>query len=329
VGQPAPVTTKVGVFIGGESTPRPVKLELGSTYEFRVVLRARRPGHWRTHVQLSGETGGPIPGPSQYIDIVGKMADFTDLIKILDGTTVDIETYGLGEIYLWHLLWAVAAVAWCFYWFRKRGLLGRFVAAASGKAEEITPRERLVGAVTLATILGVVIIFYATTVSNYPNTIPLQGGNDTEPIAEAPSPIKIMYLGGTYKVPGRELVANFKITNEAKEAVRIGEFSTTGLRFLNPDVYTTRVDYPNYLVVERGLSLSDNSPIQPGETKEIAVTVQDARWDAERLSSLAYDVDSSFAGLLFFNTPSGTRYPVEIGGPANPKFLEPMRYRGK
>jgi hypothetical protein len=26
-------------------------------------------------------------------------------------------------------------------------------------------------------------------------------------------------------------------------------------------------------------------------------TIQDARWDTERLSGLAYDVDSSFAGI--------------------------------
>jgi len=74
-------------------------------------------------------------------------------------------------------------------------------------------------------------------------------------------------------------VTNFKITNEGKEAVRIGEFATAGLRFLNPDVFTTKVDYPDYLLAERGLSLSDNSPIRPGETNDISITVQDARWD--------------------------------------------------
>jgi len=116
-------------------------------------------------------------------------------------------------------------------------------------------------------------------------------------------------------------VANFRITNEGKEAVRIGEFNTAGLRFLNPDVYTTKVDYPDYLLADRGLTLSDNSPIQPGETKEITVTVQDARWDTERLSGLAYDVDSSFAGVLFFFTASGTRYPMEVGGSVIPTFL--------
>ncbi len=69
------------------------------------------------------------------------------------------------------------------------------------------------------------------------------------------------------------------------------------------------------------MSLSDNSPIAPGETRDIAVTIQDARWDTERLSGLAYDVDSSFAGVLFFFTPSGARYPMEVGGSVIPTFM--------
>ena len=325
-GQPGAVANREAVFVGGQFTPRSMQLEVGKTYEFRMVLRARRPGHWHTHVQLSVETGGPIPGPGQYVDIKGNFADFNDPVKLLNGTTVDIETYKLGNIYLWHLLWYVAGVVWIAYWFSKRGLIGRFVAVASGKGEEIiTPQERMVGAISLAAVLGTVIIFYAITVSSYPNTIPLQAGDfhNIQPLAgEVDSgPLTIKYLGGSYKVPGRELVANFRITNDGKEAVRIGEFNTAGLRFLNPDVYTTKVDYPDYLLADRGLTLSDNAPIQPGETKEIAITVQDARWDTERLSGLAYDVDSSFAGVLFFFTASGTRYPMEVGGPVIPTFL--------
>ncbi len=235
---------------------------------------------------------------------------------MLEGSTVEIETYGISKIYLWHLLWIIAGIAWIIYWFNKRGLFGRIVAAASGKAQElITPKERMVGASPLVAVPLVVIVFYAITVSNYPNTIPLQA------LDEPTAPLKIKYLSGTYKVRGRELVANIEITNTGKEALRIGEFNTAGLRFLNPDVYTSKVEYPDYLLADRGLSVSDPSPIQPGETRDVTVTIQDARWDTERLSGLAYDVDSSFAGLLFFFTPNGERYPVEVSGAVIPTFM--------
>ena len=84
----------------------------------------------------------------------------------------------MTRIYMWHLVWIIAGIAWIVYWFNKRGLFSRFVAAASGKAEElITPRERMVGALTLLAVLLVVIVFYAITVCNYPNTNPLQAGD--------------------------------------------------------------------------------------------------------------------------------------------------------
>jgi methane/ammonia monooxygenase subunit B len=324
VGQPGAMANRIGVWVGGQFTPRSMALELGKTYEFRMLLRARRPGHWHTHVQISVETAGPIPGPGQYIDIKGNFGDFTDPVKLLNGTTINLETYGIASIYMWHLLWAVVACAWIWYWFTRRGILGRFMWVASGKEDElITPQEKLVGAVTLGAMLIVVIIGYSIASTSYPYTIPLQAGDfhNMQAIDEPASPVQIKYLGGTYKVPGRELIVNFKVTNTGKEALRVGEFITAGLRFLNPDVYTSKVEYPDYLLAERGLSLSDPSPIQPGETRDVSVSIQDARWDTERLSGLAYDVDSSFAGLLMFFSPSGERYPVEVSGSVIPNFL--------
>ena len=87
----------------------------------------------------------------------------------------------------------------------------------------------------------------------------------------------------------------------------IRDSTTAGLRFLNPDVFTTKPEFPDYLLADRGLS-TDATPIAPGETKEIVVKVQDARWDIERLSDLAYDTDSQVGGLFLFFTPSGKRF---------------------
>jgi len=77
-GQPGAMAARLGVWVGNTFTPRSMKLELGKTYAFRMLLKARRPGHWHTHVQLSVKTGGPIPGPGQYIDIKGNFSDYKD-----------------------------------------------------------------------------------------------------------------------------------------------------------------------------------------------------------------------------------------------------------
>jgi methane/ammonia monooxygenase subunit B len=141
-----------------------------------------------------------------------------------------------------------------------------------------------------------------------------------DPIALPPQTVFVQFKGGSYTVPGRELAVKLRITNSGTEPVKVGEFTTAGLRFLNPDVFTTRPQFPDYLLADRGLSVSDATPIAPGETRELTVLVQDARFDIERLSDLAYDTDSQFGGLLFFFTPSGARQGVEIGGPVIPRF---------
>ena len=54
--------------------------------------------------------------------------------------------------------------------------------------------------------------------------------------------------GGVYKVPGRELTINVKVTNSTSEPLRLGEYTAAGLRFLNPDVFTTKPEFPDYLL---------------------------------------------------------------------------------
>jgi len=114
-------------------------------------------------------------------------------------------------------------------------------------------------------------------------------------------------------VPERELAVFYKITNLGEEPAMLGEFLTASVRFINPEAYTSKVDYPENLLVNPGLSLSDNHPIQPGETKVIEVTARD-RPDRLPPNRLTYDLDKSPVGILYFFTKSGELYQVEVGG---------------
>jgi len=77
IGIPGPVFIRKESYIGGQLVPRAVRLEIGKTYEFRVVLKARRPGDWHVHTMMNVEGGGPIIGPGKWITIEGgSFADF-------------------------------------------------------------------------------------------------------------------------------------------------------------------------------------------------------------------------------------------------------------
>jgi Monooxygenase subunit B protein len=141
--------------VNRQFTPGSIELKVGKTYEFTMAFRARRPGHWCVSAQLSIANGDQVSSPCKYIDIKDNFADFKDPIDRLNGSTIDLEPFGITSIYMWHLLWFVAGAAWLWYWFTRRGLLGRSMWVASKKEDEvITPQERLVGAITLCCSLS-------------------------------------------------------------------------------------------------------------------------------------------------------------------------------
>lgn len=324
VGEPGPVLIRKSGFVGGVAAPRTFSMEIGRDYEYKLVLKARRGGRYHVHVQINVKDGGPIVGPGQWINIKGDMANFVNDVTLLDGTTIDLEHYGIGWTMTYHFIWMAAAVAWVIYWFMQKGIIARGWQVAAGKGKGmITTNDKRFGGVWLAVSMLALLFFYAQANSQFPRTLPLQAGllRGISPIDEEASQVTARYMGGSYKVPGRELTIKLKVTNHATEPMRVGEFTTAGLRFLNPDVFTTRPEFPEYLLADRGLSVNDSTPIAPGETRDVIVTVQDARFDIERLSDLAYDTDSQFGGLLFFfGTQTGKREKLEAGGPVIPRF---------
>jgi methane/ammonia monooxygenase subunit B len=162
-----------------------------------------------------------------------------------------------------------------------------------------------------------------TTNSKYPVTTPLQAGllRGMKPI-QRPAPfLKVAVDDATYRVPGRAMQMTLTITNNGDTAVRLAEFMTAGVRFLDADVYVDDTGYPADMLAENGLSVSDNSPLCPGETRTVEVTASDAAWEVYRLSDLIYDPDSRFAGLLFFIDGQGNRTMVTVDAPLIPTFI--------
>ena len=172
--------------------------------------------------------------------------------------------------------------------------------------------------------LLIVMVAFSRTEAALPRTLPLQSGLITiapgDPAMNAPENVQVKYQRAIYDVPGRRLVVNLQVTNNSNEAVQIGELNTASVRFLNPKVMTQVVKYPDYLLAPEGLSVSDDKPIAPGETRTLSITAQDALWDTQRLADIYYGTDSSMAGLLIFLGQNGTRHVVEIGGPAVPNY---------
>jgi methane/ammonia monooxygenase subunit B len=162
-----------------------------------------------------------------------------------------------------------------------------------------------------------------STNEKYPVTTPLQAGllrgMKTYQMPEATVSVKVD--DATYRVPGRAMQMTLTLTNNGDSAVRLGEFNTAGVRFLDPAVHEDDTNYPDDLLAEEGLTVSDNSPLAPGETRTVEVTASDAAWEVYRLADLIYDPDSRFAGLLFFWDAKGVRQMVTVDAPLIPTFI--------
>jgi len=324
IGIPGPVFIRAGSWIGGQLVPRSVTLELGETYEFKVLLKARRPGDWHVHTMMNVEGGGPIIGPGKWVTITGSMGDFVNPLTTLTGETIDLEDYALDNVYFWHALWMSIGAAWLLFWIKRPMFIPRHIAVSSGKADTLisaTDKKVAIGFAvgTFVLVMGSM----SATNEKYPITTPLQAGlmRGIQWIDMPETSIKVKVEDATYRVPGRAMQMTLTITNNGDSGVRLGEFNTASVRFLDADVLEDESGYPDDLLAEEGLTVSDNSPIAPGETRTIEVTASDAAWEVYRLADLIYDPDSRFAGLLFFFDEDGNRQMVMVDAPLIPTFI--------
>ena len=324
IGIPGPVFIRAGSWIGGQLVPRSVSLELGETYEFKVLLKARRPGDWHVHTMLNVKGGGPIIGPGKWVTVTGSMSSFVNPITTLTGETVDLENYNLGNTYFWHGLWYGIGILWVAYWARKPMFVPRLIAVDAGKADTlITATDRKVALGFAVGVIGIVAMSMASTNEKFPITTPLQAGllRGIKSIDMPVPTVAVKIEDATYRVPGRAMQMNMTITNNGDSAVRLGEFNTAGVRFMDANVAQDESGYPDDLLAEEGLTVSDNSPLAPGQKRTVQVTASDAAWEVYRLADLIYDPDSRFAGLLFFWDAAGNRQLVTIDAPLIPTFI--------
>jgi len=326
ISTPGPVFVRKKTLINGVSATNSMGLKLGQDYEWEVHLKARHPGRWHIHSMLNVKDAGPIVGPGKYIEVTGDYADFKNEVTTLTGETVDLEHYGIKQAVMWHSLWAVIGVAWLLYWLAKPIFFARYPVAMSEDGDSlITPTDKKVTAGFLVVALGLTFYGYMKAEADYPITLPLQAAMaNVDPLPQSEEQVKIKTETATYRVPGRAMKATITITNNTGQAIKLGEFNTATVRFINPNVGImdeTAKGYPDYLLAQEGLTVENDRSIGPGETTTLSFIAQDAAWETERISSLIYDPDSHFGGLLFFYGADGTRYISNIHGSLIPKFI--------
>jgi methane/ammonia monooxygenase subunit B len=324
IGSPSPVFVRLSVKLNDVPAFIAGPMEIGRDYEFVARLKARIPGRHHIHAMVNVKDAGPIAGPGSWMSISGDWADFTNPIKLLTGETIDSETFNHANAVMWHIIWMSLGCFWIGWYVARPMFLPRSrVLLAYGDEPMIDPADTKLGWIFLILTAALVWGGYRYTENKHPYTVPIQAGETKiKPLPVKPNPIAIKVTNANYDVPGRALRVTMMITNSGDEAVRIGEFTTAGVRFINKVglKYLDRY-YPRELVAT-GLSLANPTPIEPGETREVKMEAKDALWEVQRLMALMGDPESRFGGLLMLWSDAGDRHITSIAGPVIPVFTK-------
>jgi methane/ammonia monooxygenase subunit B len=306
---PGPVFIRTERYLNGRPSVSSAALKLGGDYDFKIVMKARLPGRYHAHPFFNLHDVGPVMGPGHWIEIGGEPAAFINQVKTLEGSVIDMESYGLANGIGWHVFWFAVASAWLLWWVRRPLFIPRYKMLHSGREEALI--SSLDRKIAMALLLGApVVVVGANAITNrqYPNAIPLQAALDQiEPLAPMVNtgPVEVNIQRTEHHVPARAMTMLAKIHNGSEHPVEVGEFATANVRFLTPMAGQAMQNNSDDLVAREGLSLDSPNPIVPGETRTISITATDSRWQWSDWMDSSATPTAAWVGFSFFTTPLG------------------------
>jgi methane/ammonia monooxygenase subunit B len=326
ISTPGPVVIRTERYLNGKPWTNSVALQPGGDYDFKVVMKGRLPGRYHIHPFFNLKDAGQVMGPGVWLEIGGNPSDFSNTIKTINGKMIDMESFGFANGVFWHLFWGALAAAWLLWWVRRPLFISRYRMLDAGLEHElITPQDKLIAKVVLVSVPVLVLVLNSVTASRYPDVIPLQAGLDQIlplPAQVNAGTVNVDTLKAEYNIAQRAMVLQVKVDNRSQGAVRIGEFASSNVHFLNAEVANSGYNPGKDDVSNNGLSLDNASPIEPGEQRTVTIEVRDAAWESEKLDGLIRDADSRLGGLLFlYDDMLGKRYISSISAAVIPKFI--------
>ncbi len=326
ISTPGPVLIRTERYLNGKPWTNSVALQPGGDYDFKVVMKGRLPGRYHIHPFFNLKDAGQVMGPGVWLEIGGNPSDFSNTIKTINGEMIDMESFGFANGVFWHLFWGALATAWLLWWVRRPLFISRYRMLDAGLEHElITPQDKWIAKVVLVSVPVLVLVLNSVTANRYPDVIPLQAGLDQIlplPAQVNAGTVNVDTLKAEYNIAQRAMVLQVKVDNRSEGAVRIGEFASSNVHFLNADVANSGYNPGKDDVSNNGLSLDNASPIEPGEQRTVIIEVRDAAWESEKLDGLIRDADSRLGGLLFlYDDMLGKRYISSISAAVIPKFI--------
>src|SRR5579884_56477 len=318
---PGPVVLLKDRVINGAEAPDAIYIKKGDIYEFKLTVEGRAPGQWHVHPSFAVSGAGTLLGPGKWIT-VQDASGFSNPIQLLNGQTINLENYGLGQLVIWHWLGFFLGLGWMVYWTGPKPTVTRLpitlripLNTDGQDVGLITKKDhQVVNLFALATI-ALLVIGWIYIQAAYPVRIPQQVLRFAPPEISAPAaPAKVNPGLASYDQDSQTVVLPMTVTNTGDKPLTVKQFTTSYFTFVNQSAGATpsgEYQYP--------MTVDPAGPINPGETKTIKITITNPLWSDERM----VEVDKpmrTVAGMLFFVDSSGAQSEVDFLADLEPKF---------
>src|SRR5215471_17300875 len=225
--------------INGQAAPASFGLEKGGLYEFKMVLESRTSGYWDVHPTLYVLHTGGLLGPGQWTTVNATPAGYQNKVTMLDGKTIDLDTYATGWVFWFSFAGFVLGVWWMLWWTLKHRTVTNLAVTSQIPVNDpgediglITKADHRTSTLIMVVSVVLLVVGWLYIDRAYPVRIPQQVLRITPP--ELPKPAKFVQGKGvlaTYDPQKDTLVLESQVTNIGNQPMKLVGFTTSNLTF--------------------------------------------------------------------------------------------------
>jgi methane/ammonia monooxygenase subunit B len=314
---PGPVFALQDRTVNGQPAPGSFFVEKGGIYQFKMVVLGRNPGRWHVHPGIAVEGTGTLIGPGEWVTVEPSAAGFTFPVTLLSGQTINLNTYEGGFVWWWSFAGFLIGVAWMLYWtLSKRTVTNLAVTLQLPVNDDgpdiglITPRDHVWMNVLAGITIAMLVVGWTFMAMKYPVRLPQQTDWFAPKFISSGEKMAEVEPGGaTYDDGTDTLVMKVSVKNTNPSPITVKQYIMAMTTFVNGSAEEQAAAGPHDYVGQ--LEVEPNTPIAPGETKELTLKISNPVLTEERLIPLR-DPQQFIAGLIRFGNADGKQEMVTV-----------------
>lgn len=314
---PGPVFALQDRTVNGQAAPGSFFAEKGGIYQFKMVILGRNPGRWHVHPGISIEGTGTLIGPGEWVNVQPNAAGFTFPVTLLSGQTINLNTYETGFVWWWSFVGFLLGGVWMFYWtLSKRTVTNLAVTAQLPINDDapdiglITPKDQVWMNVLAGLTIALLVIGWTYMAMKYPVRLPQQTDWFAPKfISSGDKMATVEPNGGTFDDGTDTLIMKVSVKNTNDSPITVKQYIMAMATFVNGGKDEQAKAGPHDYVGQ--LEVEPNTPIAPGETKELTLKISNPVLTDERLIPLR-DPQQFIAGLIRFENALGKQEMVTV-----------------